>query len=285
MSDAFSTNTTAAETGILPNGILIAAPKSGSGKTTLTLGLLGALSQAGHRVSALKCGPDYIDPAFHAVATGRASHNIDTWAMRPDLFDMIVARAGADSDLIVCEALMGLFDGVQTSGPIGNGSSADAAARTGWPVVLVLDVSGQAQTAAATALGFAKYRPDVTVAGVILNRVGSDRHKTLATSAIEALGIPVLGALPKETSVTLPERHLGLVQAQEIAGLKAILQKLADWVAEHVDVETLASKAAAAQRFSLSSVPIEPPGQRIACAQDAAFSLSASGRGLACGGR
>src|SRR4051794_22209931 len=118
-------------------GLVVAAPRSGSGKTTLTLGLLRALARSGVAVQPMKCGPDYIDPAFHAVAAGRASRNLDGWTMRPGLLDTLIEAAGTGADLILCEALMGLFDGVATPGATDDGSSAGIAARTGWPVVLV----------------------------------------------------------------------------------------------------------------------------------------------------
>src|SRR3954464_15427604 len=152
-------------------GLVVAAPRSGSGKTTLTLGRLRALARWGVAVQPMKCGPDYIDPAFHAVAAGRPSRNLDGWAMRPDVLDGLIAEAATECDLVLCEALMGLFDGVAASGATTDGASAGIAARAGWPVLLVLDISGQSQTAGAVAKGMASFRRDVEVAGVILNRV------------------------------------------------------------------------------------------------------------------
>ncbi|MGQ0671500.1 MAG: nucleotide-binding protein, partial [Hyphomicrobium sp.] len=181
----------------LPPGLMIAAPRSGAGKTTLTLGLLRALTRSGVRVQALKAGPDYIDPAFHSAATGRPSFNVDSWAMRRPTAAQILRTACREADLVVVEALMGLFDGVARSGHWGSGASADLAAATGWPVVLVLDVSGQSQTAAATALGFRNFRDGVTIACVVLNRVGSSRHRRLAGGALEADVLPVLGAFTR----------------------------------------------------------------------------------------
>src|SRR5450631_2112677 len=201
-----------------PPGLVIAAPATGSGKTTLTLALLTALRRRGRVVQPYKCGPDYIDPAFHAAAAGRVSFNLDSWAQGRDRIDALL-DAGNDADLCLAEGVMGLFDGVATAGAWGNGSTADIAAATGWPVVLVLDVSGQAQTAAAVALGCAKLRPDVTIAGVILNRVGSERHRRLVAGALAAAGFAVVGALPRRDDLALPERHLGLVQAEETVEL------------------------------------------------------------------
>jgi cobyrinic acid a,c-diamide synthase len=259
----------------VPPGLMIAAPRSGSGKTTLTLGLLRALSRAGVAVGSAKCGPDYVDPPFHQAATGRPSVNLDAWAMPPDMLAELAAQVGIGCDLIICEALMGLFDGVP--GPAGRtGSSADVAAALGWPVLLVLDVSGQSQSAAAVVKGCATYDPRITIAGVVLNRVGSPRHTRLATEAIQALGIPVAGALPRSDSITLPERHLGLVQAGETTDLDTRLDQIATFIAEHTDIKTI--RALASRDHTQSPNPAEqltvrPPGQCIAIARDAAFSF------------
>jgi cobyrinic acid a,c-diamide synthase len=261
--------------GIMPPGIMIAAPRSGSGKTTLTLGLLRALRRAGVAAGSAKCGPDYIDPPFHVAATGRPCVNLDSWAMPPGLLASLAAEAGAGCDLIVCEALMGLFDGVP--GTVGRtGSSADVAAALGWPVLLVLDITGQSQSAAAVVKGFASYDPRVAIAGVVLNRVGSARHVRLVTAAIEALGIPVIGAMPRSAGIALPERHLGLVQAGETGDLDARLEQMADFVTAHVDIDAfraLARRPSAPPRSAAGCLAIRPPGQRIAVARDAAFSF------------
>ena len=153
-------------------GLVVGAPKSGSGKTTVTLGLLRAFAQRGVSVAPFKCGPDYIDTAFHRRAAHRESLNLDSWAMPPDMLLALVAQNTAGADIAIAEALMGFFDGVAAE-PGRSGSSADVAAALGWPLLLVLDVSGQAQTAAAVAHGFATYDPRVKRAGVILNKVGS----------------------------------------------------------------------------------------------------------------
>ena len=240
-----------------PPGLLIAAPRSGSGKTTLTLGLMRALAQRGLRILGVKCGPDYIDPAFHAVATGRPGLNLDSWAMPPFLQQSLAQAAAAETDLILCEGLMGLFDGVPSESGR-SGSSADIAAAFGWPVVLILDISGQSQSAAATVLGCATFDPRLTIAGVILNRVGSVRHQMLATEAIEALGLPVLGALRRAPEITLPERHLGLVQASETAGLNTILDRLADFVATQVDCDRLLTLAAPSRFAETKAVAHRP---------------------------
>ncbi len=172
------------ETMQLPKGLMISAPASGTGKTTLMLGLLNALSRRGVDVRPFKSGPDYIDPGFHRAACGRSSYNIDSWAMGSGVLCNLIGTAHG-GDLALIEGSMGLFDGVAQPGETSNGASADISAMTGWPVVLLLDVSGQAQSAAATALGFKTMRPDVHVAGVVLNKVASPRHEALLRLGME----------------------------------------------------------------------------------------------------
>jgi cobyrinic acid a,c-diamide synthase len=256
----------------LPPGLLISAPSSGSGKTTLTLGLLAAFRARGLRVQPFKCGPDYIDPAFHGAAAGRPSVNLDAWAMGAGRLAALAGQA-AGADLVIAEGAMGLFDGVASPGEAGTGASADIAALTGWPVVLVLDAGGQAQTAGAVALGLARFRPGVHVAGVVLNRVASPRHERLLRDGLAQAGLPVLGALPKRAEIALPERHLGLVQAEETAGLEAILQAAAAFVAGHCDLDAIRAAARVPALPPADARPVPPPGERIALARDAAFSF------------
>lgn len=256
----------------LPPGLVIAAPASGTGKTTVMLGLLRALADDGVAVQPFKSGPDYIDPAFHRAACGRSSFNLDSWAMDAGLMGAIAARA-AGAELILAEGSMGLFDGVARAGACGNGASADLARRMGWPVILVIDVSGQAQSAAATALGFKSLDPALPFAGVILNRVASPRHEALARAGMEAAGIRVLGALPRRGDLTLPERHLGLVQAMEHPDLDAALSAYAAFLRDHTDLAAIRD-AARAHVQPAGSAPLPPaPAQRIAVARDAAFSF------------
>ncbi|MEM0947173.1 MAG: cobyrinate a,c-diamide synthase [Pseudomonadota bacterium] len=258
--------------GAFPLGLLISAPASGTGKTTVMLGLLRALVEDGLAVQPFKSGPDYIDPAFHRAATGRASFNLDTWAMGQGLFAAIAHRAEG-ADICVAEGSMGLFDGVATQGRTGFGSSAETAHAMGWPVILVLDVGGQAQSAAATALGFARYDPGLPVAGVILNRVASPRHERLTRLGMERAGLPVLGALPRRGDLALPERHLGLVQAVEHPDLETAISSYAAFLREHVDLRSIRSAARSHPPGDPGHLP-KPPAQRIALAQDAAFSFA-----------
>jgi len=257
-----------------PRGLIIAAPSSGAGKTTVTLGLLRALARRGAAVQSFKCGPDYIDAAFHTAAAGRASINLDTWAMRPQLIAQLLCDAGAAADVCIVEGVMGLFDSAGTRGACGDGSTADLASLTGWPVVLVLDVGAQAETAAAVALGLRTYRRDIDVAGVILNLTGSPGHAALIDEPMARIGLPVLGAVQRRADIVMPERHLGLVQASESTTLDQRLDAIAAMVGNGVDLDRL---GAAARPLALApdgeAVSLPPPGQRIALAQDRAFSF------------
>jgi cobyrinic acid a,c-diamide synthase len=255
-------------------GLIIAAPNSGAGKTTVTLAILAALVRRGVKVRAAKAGPDYIDPAFHAATIGSPSFNLDSWAMPPPLLDALAARAVADAEFFFVEGVMGLFDGA--TGVSGRrGTTADLAARFGLPIVLVLDVARQAQSAAALVRGFAAHDAAVRIAGVILNHTASDKHRALAADAIAALGIPVFGALSREIALALPERHLGLVQAAEHTNLTALIDRLAASAERHFDLNAIIA-AASPLRITTSSnaaPALPPPGQRIALAQDRAFSF------------
>ncbi|MHA6641996.1 cobyrinate a,c-diamide synthase [Mesorhizobium sp. A623] len=253
--------------------IIIGAPRSGSGKTSVTIGILRALSRRGIRVRGAKSGPDYIDPGFHAAATGLPGVNLDSWAMTPSLLNGLASQASDDAEFIVLESAMGLFDGIPST-PGRTGAAADLAALYGVPVLLVLDVSGQSTTVAAVAKGFATYHPDVRMAGVVLNRLGSERHKKLCTDAVEALGLPVVGAILRDPTLSMPERHLGLVQASEHTDLVNFIDRMADMVEASIDLD-------AVMRLAAPLAPVEggfddalqPPGQRIALAQDAAFTF------------
>ena len=254
-------------------GLVIGAPRSGSGKTTVTLGILRALARRGVTVAPFKCGPDYIDTAFHRAAAGRDSVNLDSWAMPPAMLCALAKENSRGCDVAIAEALMGFFDGVAAE-PGRSGSSADVAATLGWPLVLVLDVSGQAQTAAAIAQGFAIFDTRIKLAGVILNKVASERHRRLAADAIVSRDIPVFGAIPRNDAIGLPERHLGLVQAGETSDLDRKLDAIADHVAAHVDIDRLRHAMHAPSRAPVAQEKEwRPPAQRIAIARDAAFSF------------
>ena len=257
---------------MVPNGLLISAPSSGTGKTTVMLGLLRVFANMGLSVQPFKSGPDYIDPAFHQAAARKASFNLDSWGMDDALMQTIAAE-GDGADIAIAEGSMGLYDGVATRGASGYGSSAETARRFGWPVILVLDVSGQAQSAAATALGFMKYMPDLPFGGVILNRVASARHERLARLGMTEAGLNVFGALPRRGDLTLPERHLGLIQAIEHPDLEEAISNYANFLTDHVDLMAIRSAARGGTIPQNTHLP-RPPAQRIALARDAAFSFA-----------
>lgn len=256
--------------------IMVAAPRSGGGKTTLTLALLAAFGRRGLRVGAVKTGPDYIDPAFHAAITGRPGLNLDSWCMPDALLGRVMQAACQDVDILVVESAMGLFDGLSL--PDGQrGAPSDIAAHFGIPVLLVLDMSGQGQSVGPIARGFAQWSPHVQVSGVVLNRVASPRHERLGREAVQAAQLPVYGALMRQMGQTLPERHLGLVQAREHGNLAGWLADLAGKAERELDLDGILAAARPLQGGVGEELPqtgvLPPPGQRIAVADDAAFSF------------
>jgi cobyrinic acid a,c-diamide synthase len=252
--------------------LIVAAPNSGAGKTTLTLALLAAFRRRGVRVRAAKSGPDYIDPGFHAAASGRPCLNLDSWAMAPAQLTAVAAEAARNAELLVIESAMGLFDGV--AAPRGrSGAAADLAAYFSLPVLLVLDVSGQSQSAAAVARGFLMHDAGVRIGGVVLNRLGSDRHRDGILRALAPLDIPVLGSVLRDPAIGLAERHLGLVQAGEQGELDALLTRLADIAERQLDLDAILSMATSLTADPGGGGLLPPPGQRIALASDAAFSF------------
>ena len=254
-------------------GFIVGADRSSAGKTSLAIGLMRALARAGLAVRGAKSGPDYIDPGYHRAATGHPGVNLDSWAMAPALLDNLAGRQAAGADLLVVESAMGLFDGIPAADGR-TGAAADLARRFDLPVLLVHDVSGHSQTAAAVVRGMAAHDPGVRIGGVVLNKVGSARHETLARDAIEKAGIPVLGALRRDPALVLPERHLGLVQAGEHAALDVFIERLADAVQAGLDldaVKAMAGPLRAAAGAATAALP--PPGGRIALALDRAFSF------------
>lgn len=264
--------------GVPGSGLIIAAPSSGAGKTLITLGLLRHLRETGIDVISAKTGPDYIDPAFHMAATNRPCRNLDPWAMRTETLEELAGDMAAKADDIVCEGVMGLFDGAVPSDDIHDGSTAALAEITGWPVVLVIDASKQAASAAVLAKGFAAHRKGVDVAGVIFNRVGGARHVEILTEAMKRIApdLEIFGALPRNESLELPSRHLGLIQAREHTQLEAFLDKAADWIAAHLDVAALrrAMRPWPVRPKSDAPLLIPPLGQRISVARDDAFAFA-----------
>jgi cobyrinic acid a,c-diamide synthase len=253
-------------------GLILAAPASGSGKTVVTAGLLRQLRRRGVRVAAAKAGPDFIDPTFHALASGAPCPNLDVWAMRPATLAAVVAGLEATAELVLCEGVMGLFDGTGADGEAG--STAELAQITGWLVVLVVDARGQGASAAALLRGFAGHRPDVPIAGVIFNRVASERHRALLTGAVarHLPGLAILGALPATPPLALPPRHLGLVPAPEADNAAAVIDRAADLIGACVDIDRLlelARPSTIAEAFAAAGIP--PLGQHVAVARDDAF--------------
>ena len=252
-------------------GIVVAGLNSQSGKTTLTLGLLRALAQAGHDIAAAKSGPDYIDCALLSAACAVPAVNLDAQAMSEDTLRHLATRQ--PGSFLVVEGAMGLFDGADNEG----GSTASLAKILGLPIVLVIDVRHQAQTAAAIAAGFAAQLPDKSpLAGVVLNHVASPRHEALVAAALAEREMTLFGALPADAGVVIPSRHLGLVQAgelQETGKLEPVISAAAKLVASHINVDAIvqAAKPVSAPGNTPPSPP--PPGQRIAIARDAAFSF------------
>jgi len=231
--------------------LVVAAPASGHGKTTVATGLMAALRARGLAVSGHKVGPDYIDPGYHALATGRPGRNLDPVLCGEDRIAPLFLRGAAGADVAVIEGVMGLFDG---RGATAEGSTAHVAQLLGAPVVLVVDASAQGRSVAALVSGFAGYDPGVRLGGVILNRVGSARHEEILRSALTGTGVPVLGALRRDDAIAAPSRHLGLVPAAERAGpASRALDRLAALVSDAVDLAAITSLAGAA-----APLPVPP---------------------------
>ena len=255
-----------------PPGLILAAPQSGSGKTLVSLGLLRHLRDRGLRVAAAKAGPDYIDPTFHALASGGGCVNLDLWGMRPKTFAGMVGALENGADFVLCEGVMGLFDGTGADGEAG--STAALAKVTGWPVALVVDARRQGASAAALVAGFARHDPGLPLAGIIVNRVTGARHRALLEAAMarHLPELPWLGALMHDPDLALPERHLGLVPAGEHGAAEPAIARAAAAVAKNLDVDRLLSLARpAAIADAGPAMPMMPLGARIAVARDDAF--------------
>ena len=251
--------------------IVIAATQSGSGKTTIVTGLLTALKQRGIVVQSFKVGPDYIDPGYHALASGRVGHNLDTWLVPKDKVEELFAFDSKDTDIAIIEGVMGLYDG----GRGGISSTAEIAKLLHAPVVLVIDAKSMGASAAAIAKGFRDYDPEVNFAGVILNRLGSDTHEAMIREAMKEIGVKVFGAMRRNDALRMPERHLGLVPAEENKDIDA-LELMGAAVAKQLDLEAILHVACMAEDIAVENEGEEifPPAVcRIAVAHDEAFSF------------
>jgi cobyrinic acid a,c-diamide synthase len=257
--------------------VVVAGTSSGAGKTTVACGLIGALRASGLRVQGFKVGPDYIDPSYHALASGRPGRNLDAFLSGPELVAPLVRHGGQDADVAVVEGVMGLFDGASGRGELA--STGHVAKLLHAPVLLVIDAASMARSAAAIVHGYRTFDPDIDVAGVIFNKVGSDTHEQLLREAVEPLGVPVVGALRRDERVSAPERHLGLVPAVEReANTRAALDALAESVAARVDLGGVLALARAAPETPGEAWSPEPHGEpaagaRIAIARGPAFSF------------
>ncbi len=253
-------------------GLILAAPASGSGKTLVTAGLLRHLRRRGTRVAAAKAGPDFIDPTFHAAASGSPCVNLDVWAMRRSTLAGLVRELEGSAEIVLCEGVMGLFDGTGADGE--TGSTAELARITGWPVVLVVDARGQGASVAALLRGFADHRKGLPLAGVIFNRVSGERHRALLAGAVarHLPGLAILGALPADPALSLPSRHLGLVPAGETAEAEAVIERAAEQTGACLDIGRLLALARSSiLEPATTSTGIPPLGRRIAVARDDAF--------------
>lgn len=255
------------------NRLVIAGTGSGAGKTTVTLGMMAALKERGFVVQGFKCGPDYIDPAYHTAVTGRPSRNLDSWMLDGEAVRELFARGAAGADISVVEGAMGLYDG---KSPLSDeGSAAHISRLIDAPVLLVVNVQSMGRSAAAVVKGFQLLSPDVRMAGVVVNRVGSDSHYRLVKEAIEhECGIPVVGYLKREERIEIPERHLGLVPSIERGELDDFFARLGGLAASHFELDRLmeiASGESLTCRPVLFGQKAERRGVRIAVARDSAF--------------
>jgi cobyrinic acid a,c-diamide synthase len=257
-------------------GFVISAPMTGSGKTTITLGLLAALRNRGIATQPFKVGPDFIDPGLHHIASGVPSHNLDGWMVPRQVNESLFAAAGAGNEVAVVEGVMGLFDGFD--GLSETGSTAQMAKWLGLPVILVVDAHGMARSAAALVQGFRSFDPDLKIAGVIFNRVASERHYRILADAVK--DVPSLGWLPKNPAIEIPERHLGLLTGKEELPLSRI-KTLGKFIAQHVNVDMVLAVAGFVPKHLSGSVVDNGADSRtaavfrtpVALAHDRAFSF------------
>jgi cobyrinic acid a,c-diamide synthase len=254
--------------------LVVAGTHSGVGKTTVATGLMAALRRAGERPSGAKIGPDFIDPGYHSVACQRPPRNLDAWICGPEAMVPLAARAGADSGVLVIEGVMGLFDG---AGDGSVSSTSDVAQMLDAPVLLVIDASAMSNSVAAVVHGYATLRPGLSLAGVVLNRVGSEGHEILLREALEPIGIPVLGALPRDDALGWRDRHLGLIPvAEQPDRVTTSLDRLAAVIEAHVDLKAVTALARSARRCPAGPVLLPRPGPpiRVGVASGKAFTFT-----------
>lgn len=251
-----------------PRGLVIAAPGSSSGKTLVTLSLLASLRAKGISVAPAKTGPDYIDPHYLSRAADAPCINLEPWGMSTERLKGLAFSHVGGADLLLVEGVMGLFDGANG----GTGSTADLAVALNLPVIFVVDAARQSHSIAALVSGFVNWRKDLNVAGIILNRVGSFQHEVMLRRALNPVGVPVLGAVPRVTELVVPERHLGLTMPSEVAGFDKFLETARQTISHHVDLDKLMELTA-----PLAPAPatqgLAPLGQHIAIAADEAFAF------------
>ena len=250
--------------------LVIAGTQSGVGKTTITSGLLSALRQRGLNVQSYKVGPDYIDPGYHALASGRPCHNLDSWLMPQERLLSMFAATSRGMDIAIVEGVMGLFDG----GRGGVASTASLARLLQAPVVLVVNARSAGESVAAVVLGFKQYDPSITLAGVILNQIGSDSHQAMVVEAVERIGVNVLGVIRRADSLKVPERHLGLLPVTENAA-ETVLESIHAAIAGQLDIDALLELAATAPDLPIPPTPDLPTDRqvKIGVAKDEAFSF------------
>ncbi|SEA20179.1 cobyrinate a,c-diamide synthase [Selenomonas ruminantium] len=251
--------------------LVIAATQSGAGKTTIVTGLLAALRQRGLSVQSFKAGPDYIDPGYHALASGQPAHNLDSWLTPKEILPEILAAEAESADIAIVEGVMGLYDG----GRQGISSTAEIAKIIKAPVLLVIDAKSMGASAAAIAQGFRDYDPSVKLAGVILNRLGSDTHEAMIREAMAGIDMPVYGALRRNDGLRMPERHLGLVPVEENKE-RELIGRMGEAVAGQLDLDKLLALARSAEPLAIKEISLPDEGQyscRIGVAKDEAFSF------------
>ncbi|MEM9464136.1 MAG: cobyrinate a,c-diamide synthase [Actinomycetota bacterium] len=241
--------------------LVVAGTHSGVGKTTIATGLMVALRRAGHTVASAKVGPDFIDPGYHSLATGRPPRNLDAWMSGLELIGPLAARAGTDADITIIEGVMGLFDGANDGSP---SSTADIAIELDAPVALVVDGSSMSSSVAALVQGYRDHRPELRFAGVILNRVSTERHRTLLIEALAAIDVPVLGTIARDDAMTWRDRHLGLVPVDEQPDeVRASLERLGGAVGDGCDLERVMAIATAAPGRTVDAPQTPAPGSPV----------------------